>query len=296
MPRINVDDDLFIDPRFKALVRCVGNEDQAVGMCVRFWRLALRCWGRDQGLVPEKQFALENLDLLIDLDLAERREGGVYARGSERFSWIVQKMDAARRGGLASAESRRKKFGTAQPNTNPEQPEHTSNTSSNDPERHLVSVRRTPNPLPLPLPLCSKEQRNPLTPLEGDEAAEESGSSHDPSPKVLAELWNDLKSSKQRSVNLGMFTSKSNRWRQARSQLAAFPNLDDWREAFRRIADSDFCNGNNDRGWIADFDFVLRKDTLPKALEGKYDNPKAKSPAKDPMAAYRLTAKELETL
>jgi hypothetical protein len=46
---------------------------------------------------------------------------------------------------------------------------------------------------------------------------------------------------------------------------------------FEKMQNSDFCNGFNDRGWKADFDFVLGKDKNSvknwiKIYEGKYDN------------------------
>jgi hypothetical protein len=44
-----------------------------------------------------------------------------------------------------------------------------------------------------------------------------------------------------------------------------------WREAIKKVAASAFCNGENDRGWRADFDFFLRPDTVVKIMEGKYD-------------------------
>lgn len=47
---------------------------------------------------------------------------------------------------------------------------------------------------------------------------------------------------------------------------------DNFSEAIERIAKSDFCTGVNDRGWRADFDFLLRPETIVKVMEGKYDN------------------------
>ncbi len=43
-----------------------------------------------------------------------------------------------------------------------------------------------------------------------------------------------------------------------------------------RIAVSQFCNGQNDRGWRADVDWLLRPDTATKVLEGKYDSAPAR--------------------
>lgn len=47
--------------------------------------------------------------------------------------------------------------------------------------------------------------------------------------------------------------------------------LAEWVAIFDRINASPFCRGHNDRGWHADFDWVLQPDVGPKVLEGKYD-------------------------
>lgn len=45
-----------------------------------------------------------------------------------------------------------------------------------------------------------------------------------------------------------------------------------------KSAKSLFLNGNNDRGWTADFDWIFRPNNFPKVLEGNYD--KANRPQK----------------
>jgi hypothetical protein len=43
--------------------------------------------------------------------------------------------------------------------------------------------------------------------------------------------------------------------------------------AVLKATDSDFCNGKNDRGWRATFDWLVgQSDTVAKIMEGKYDN------------------------
>lgn len=42
--------------------------------------------------------------------------------------------------------------------------------------------------------------------------------------------------------------------------------------ALGRISKSEFCLGKNDRGWKADFDWILQPDVVLKVMEGKYDN------------------------
>lgn len=46
------------------------------------------------------------------------------------------------------------------------------------------------------------------------------------------------------------------------------------------LQNSDFCKGNNSRGWKADIDFILREDKFISTLEGKYNNPKNNGPNK----------------
>jgi hypothetical protein len=44
-----------------------------------------------------------------------------------------------------------------------------------------------------------------------------------------------------------------------------------WQEAIDRCNASGFCNGDNDRGWVADIDWFLKPDSVTRLLEGKYD-------------------------
>ena len=49
----------------------------------------------------------------------------------------------------------------------------------------------------------------------------------------------------------------------------------------RKINDSAFCNGKNDRGWMASFDwFIENGNNWLKVYEGKYDNRTAIDPNK----------------
>jgi helix-turn-helix protein len=47
---------------------------------------------------------------------------------------------------------------------------------------------------------------------------------------------------------------------------------DNYPEAIRRIATSAFCRGHGKNGWKADFDFLLRPDTVARAVEGAFDD------------------------
>lgn len=97
MARINIDDELYSDVRFRTLIRKLGDEDKAIGMLVRFWFAAQQYWADGQKLIPHKLFEADGLGPLLEVDLAEIRDGGVYAKGAtERFEWYRAKCEQAR--------------------------------------------------------------------------------------------------------------------------------------------------------------------------------------------------------
>jgi uncharacterized protein YdaU (DUF1376 family) len=63
-----------------------------------------------------------------------------------------------------------------------------------------------------------------------------------------------------------------NRKRSLKARLADKAWRANWQVALSRIKDSTFCHGQGNQGWIADFDWFIRKETVGKILEGKYDN------------------------
>jgi hypothetical protein len=63
--------------------------------------------------------------------------------------------------------------------------------------------------------------------------------------------------------------------------------LAEWAEVIRRIEASSFCHGQNDRGWVATFDWLLQPDVATKTLEGKYDDRDRTSGADDISEAQR---------
>lgn len=105
-----------------------------------------------------------------------------------------------------------------------------------------------------------------------------------PDAADLAGLWNTLT-----TAPIAHCRELSNtRIRAARKRLAERA-LDEWREVIARIERSAFCHGENDRGWVASFDWLLQTDTAAKVLEGKYDNRAGSRPNAKPM----MDAKEI---
>lgn len=49
-------------------------------------------------------------------------------------------------------------------------------------------------------------------------------------------------------------------------------NIEAFRELFEKTEASDFLTGTNERGWRADFDWLMKPANATKVLEGNYDN------------------------
>lgn len=91
-----------------------------------------------------------------------------------------------------------------------------------------------------------------------------------PAPyKQIKDLYNDICISltKVRSLSDERKKHIKARWKQFNYKIETFE------EVFRKVEASDFCKGKNDRGWKADFDWLIKNDSnMVKVLEGKYDN------------------------
>lgn len=89
--------------------------------------------------------------------------------------------------------------------------------------------------------------------------------SDDASHLSLLEVWNQECGSlpKAKAMSKG-------RAKKASSLFKENSCLNYWRGVVRILASSKFCNGENQRGWRADFDFFLKPETHIRATEGKY--------------------------
>ena len=105
MARINVEDDLFTDPRFLELVTLLKNRAEALGSLIFAWRVAQKNY-KDGGLISKEDWKKQKLNSkIIEVGLAVETENGIYLCGSnDQFAWLNQKSNA----GKKSGESRRK--------------------------------------------------------------------------------------------------------------------------------------------------------------------------------------------
>lgn len=84
-------------------------------------------------------------------------------------------------------------------------------------------------------------------------------------------LWNRMAASCKPPLPEAKVLTDPRRRALAR-RLAEAGGLDGWHDALRKVKASKFLRGANDRGWIADLDFVLQKKSFTKLMEGSYVN------------------------
>jgi len=82
----------------------------------------------------------------------------------------------------------------------------------------------------------------------------------------LVELWEE-----ERGQLAGVRGVNGDRAKSLKARWQENPSAEFWTEVIRKIVASPFCNGENNRGWKANFDFLLKPGTAHKALEGQYD-------------------------
>lgn len=100
MARINIEDTLDDDPRFQYLQKLVGRQT-AYGVWRDVAKQAQQYWKKDRSLIPKHIFKfIENHQAMVDSDLVEEHDHGFKLVGSEEaFAWLIQKVNAGKKGG-----------------------------------------------------------------------------------------------------------------------------------------------------------------------------------------------------
>ena len=137
MARINVDEEFWTDPRIELLAAKMPRHE-AYGTVLVLWRTGQMYW-KKKSLIPIEIFAqLPHHELLRTSSFVSVRKDGVYVSGSnERWMYLnpVQQSQA----GKKSAASRKRKFGTSQPNGARTEPERSFERKSNGTEPYSSS-------------------------------------------------------------------------------------------------------------------------------------------------------------
>lgn len=143
MARLNIEDQFFLE--IGTIARKFGNDDEAIGNAIRFFRYAQE--KHKLGLfVPEEDFAALGFSEALFPLFAKRTDQGIECAGAKKyFGWLAQKIEAGRNGGKASAKSRFEQTGSAIPI-------NAKNTEAT-PKRDQAKASDTePSPSPSPSP------------------------------------------------------------------------------------------------------------------------------------------------
>jgi hypothetical protein len=130
----------------------------------------------------------------------------------------------------------------------------TLNGQSHDPSPHEEISSPPTDPLTISNEMAS--------PVESDPEPEKLTAEH------VMEAYNGL------ADRLGLPKAEKmtkTRRRQTEARIRENP-LENWHRALDAIERSGFLRGENDRGWRADFDFLIQPKTFTKLIEGAYDH------------------------
>lgn len=144
-------------------------------------------------------------------------------------------------------------------------PAETAPAQPSRPARTAPRSRCASPPQPLrdtPAAAADKPSENHQEPSEGSPPGGEPSLTID----EIVDSWNGMAA---RCGLVAVVKLTDERRRKAKAQAKRF-TLDEWADVFRRIEQSPFLRGTNDRGWRADFNFILSEGNFVKILEGKY--------------------------
>jgi uncharacterized phage protein (TIGR02220 family) len=107
MPRINVEDEFWSDPRLEILKEKIGRF-AAVGACLSMWKMAQKYWNGECKPIPKEVWTICGFPKeLFDVGMAVETTAGVYVKGSQKhFEWYKERCESAKIAGRASAAKR----------------------------------------------------------------------------------------------------------------------------------------------------------------------------------------------
>jgi hypothetical protein len=114
---------VFQDPRWFKLLESCPDHEKAIGKLVLFWLQGANNWKSGSEVIPNDSIS-KSIEPVIDAGFGERKEDGVYVKGSrELLSWMKQRSDA----GKHSAQRPRDSKGRLLPNEHPTKVQRESN-------------------------------------------------------------------------------------------------------------------------------------------------------------------------
>lgn len=135
------------------------------------------------------------------------------------------------------------------PPKNPEKPTANPSLTQDEPKKSLTTNHK---------PLTTNQEPNKEDMSSGDDAL---------TVDDVVEAWNSLAGDRGLAKIVKL---TENRRRQIKARIREY-DAEDWSTAMAAIYNSKFLCGENDRGWKADFDFLLQPKSFVKLLEGAYN-------------------------
>ena len=178
-----------------------------------------------------REYVQEVKQVLQDFFCLDANDRWSHARCDAEIAHFRQKSEKASNAGKASAQRR-------------------SNVRSTD-------VKPTNNQQPI-----TNNQEQVLSSKEDMSSDDDRVSVED-----IVEAWNELAEAKGLAKVVRVTDSRR---KQIQARLKEY-EPDDWSKALTAIYKSKFLCGENDRGWKADFDFLLQPKSFVKLVEGAYD-------------------------
>lgn len=269
MARVNVEEGAFGDARLTRLERLMGWDHRtALGCLVLLWHesqeglrdhgtaaeIASWCWA-----LPNETDALVRALAAVGY-IVERKDGTFTIQGnSKQIEWRVAQIEKSRKGAEATRArwERLKAQGQA--------PGHAPGLAPARPQADPMQGNAGQGNAD------KKESAAPPPPADaGPPALKLVEVSAKLTPQQLAEIWNSHCGDLPRCKGIGV-----KRRAAMMRRIKEHPDPLVWLDAIKRIAASDFCRGDNNRGWRANIDFLLQPDTLLKVQEGSYQSNKA---------------------
>lgn len=150
VPRINVEEEFWVDPRLSALTIKLGDEYRAIGAVVKVWRIAQGFFKTNKIGIPLSTYRKQNLPPeLIDVGFAEIREDFVYVSGSAKyFDWLQEAKTNGSKGGKKRARNHSEKKQANPSQSRRTQPSSSSFTYSSEKYTEGVKSDDLTNPRP----------------------------------------------------------------------------------------------------------------------------------------------------
>jgi uncharacterized protein YdaU (DUF1376 family) len=123
-----------------------------------------------------------------------------------------------------------------------------------------------------PYPPSSYEEESSYSNEYDSDAAENGRAAHHPKWSTkqtdeALEIWREELGDRLPGVLKLTGTRRAN----LRGRLSDLKSLENWRRYCRKIRNTPFLVGDNDRNWHADFDWTVKLANMAKVLEGRYE-------------------------